>query len=185
MKLHELWGYVKSIYLILYGGLVIPFGLLTALDDFGIHDRIAWNEDFTVLASIPLVLYGLVWLWRQERKECPKGILRLLRIATHEDSICRFYSPVSAHMGQLLSTHSKGKRTAQHTRGYPASGTLTLRTGSIKKLYLFFQSPACKQYPADKGSKTTEQMAAHTFTARQVTPDMPQGMGKSPRLPEQ
>lgn len=68
MKLHDLWGYVKSIYLILYGGLVIPFGLLTALDDFGIHDRIAWNEDFTVLASIPLVLYGLVWLWRKERK---------------------------------------------------------------------------------------------------------------------
>ena len=68
MKLRELWGRVKSIYLILYGGLVIPFGLLTALDDFGIHDRIAWNEEFIVLASLPLVLYGLIWLWRQERK---------------------------------------------------------------------------------------------------------------------
>ncbi len=69
MKLRKLWSYAKSIYLIFFGGLVIPFGLLTALDDFGIHDRIAWNEDFIMFASIPLVLYGLIWLWRQERKQ--------------------------------------------------------------------------------------------------------------------
>ena len=67
MKLRELWGYTKSVYLIFYGGLVIPFGLLTALDDFGIRDRIPWNEEFVVIASIPLALYGMVWLWHRER----------------------------------------------------------------------------------------------------------------------
>ena len=69
MRFRSLWHYVKSTYLILYGSLVIPLALLTALDDFGIHDRIAWNEDFILIASIPLVLSGLVWLWRQEHKE--------------------------------------------------------------------------------------------------------------------
>lgn len=78
MKLRELWGRIKSIYLILYGGLVIPFGLLTALDVFGIHDRITWNEEFIVFTSVPLVLYVLVWLWKHDaiaRREATQFIV--------------------------------------------------------------------------------------------------------------
>lgn len=67
-RLQKLWKWIKTIYIILYCGLILPFSALTSLDIWGIRDRIDWDDDLWFITTVPLVIYGLIHLARDERK---------------------------------------------------------------------------------------------------------------------
>lgn len=66
-RLQAIWKYVRSIYVILYGGIVVPLvGLICLLDYWGFPVRITWHERLFGLTTLPLLVYGAFRLVRQE-----------------------------------------------------------------------------------------------------------------------